>query len=143
MSASCKMIGVSALALAFSVVSVHATQLTSITGEVRVNQGSGFKLGRAAMPLNPGDQVIAQPDGAAVVTYDDGAQAVVRPGQVLTVAPSGGATPGAAGAAGEGAGAAAAGADAGITATTLGVAAVAAGAVGAAIVLSKSTGHSP
>ena len=78
-----------------------AASISDIKGEVLVNQGDGLKVVTQPMILNTGDTVIANPGGSAKVICDSGAQIVVEPGKIVTVADCDLAAAGGAGAFGE------------------------------------------
>ncbi len=63
-----------------------AASVGGIQGDVLINQGDGFKPVSQSVTLKPGDTVIANPGGRARVMCDNGAQIVVEPGSVVTVA---------------------------------------------------------
>lgn len=63
----------------------RAASVDGIDGNVMVNTGKGFKPVTAAVGLKPGDQVMAQPGGSALVTYDEACVVPVREGAVVTV----------------------------------------------------------
>ena len=66
-------------------VPAGAAKLSGINGGISVNTGGGFQRIRGVANLNPGDRIMAGPDGKAEIVYDDGCKVPVAPGQVVTV----------------------------------------------------------
>jgi hypothetical protein len=65
--------------------SLKAATLGDIQGEVLVDHGSGFDIVNGSTTLNPGDSVIANPGGSALIVYDTECKVPVQPGAVVTV----------------------------------------------------------
>jgi hypothetical protein len=108
---------------------VSAATVTSVSGKVSINRGSGFAQISSGTSASAGNLVMAGPSGHAVIIYDNGCREEVEPGSVVTVAE----TPPCGTAANT----------AGLTTTELVLGAVVvAGGVGAAIALSGN-GHHP
>jgi hypothetical protein len=57
-------------------------------GDLTINQGQGFKPVTSRVSANVGDSVMVGPGGAATVVYEDGCKVDVRPGAVMTIAPT-------------------------------------------------------
>jgi hypothetical protein len=64
---------------------VRAATLTEVHGDVKVNQGSGFKRVLGPMELSPGDTVIVGLHGSAQLSYGGGCVFGVKPGAVVSV----------------------------------------------------------
>jgi hypothetical protein len=64
----------------------QAASLESIQGEVLIDRGGGFDSVGGPTSLDPGNTVIVNPGGSAVVVYSDECKVPVQPGAVLTVA---------------------------------------------------------
>jgi hypothetical protein len=62
-----------------------AATVDSIEGRVLLNRGDGFQVLAVATTANPGDKVMASPDGSAKLRYGDGCVIDVRPGAVVSV----------------------------------------------------------
>ena len=67
-------------------VPAQAATLTPEKGQVLFNNGDGYKLASHPTEVLPGHSIVANPGGAARVTFDDGCTVDVRPGSVFTVA---------------------------------------------------------
>jgi hypothetical protein len=78
---SCTMASVAA----FYGVSATAATVTPFSGDVFVNQGSGFHKINGAALVKVGDSVMVSPNGLAQVRLDDGSIISVVPGKVLSV----------------------------------------------------------
>jgi hypothetical protein len=65
---------------------VSAATVTSVSGGVSLNRGSGFTRISSGTSASPGDLVMAGPSGHAVIVYADGCREKVEPGSVVTVA---------------------------------------------------------
>lgn len=65
---------------------VSAATVTSVSGGVSLNRGSGFTRISSGTSASPGDLVMAGPSGYAVIVYADGCREKVEPGSVVTVA---------------------------------------------------------
>ena len=63
----------------------QAATMTTMSGVVRVNQGSGYQTASGPGELNPGDLVMVSPGGLAQVSYSCGLTETVAPGAVYTV----------------------------------------------------------
>ena len=63
----------------------HAATVTASQQKVFVNQGGGYHAVTGTVKVNPGDTVMAGPNGSAVVTYDDGCKVTVDPGAVVAI----------------------------------------------------------
>jgi hypothetical protein len=68
-------------------VPAQAATLTPEKGQVLVNKGNGYQLATRPLEVAPGHVVVANPGGAARVTFPDGCDVKVLPGSVFTVAP--------------------------------------------------------
>ena len=62
------------------------TGVEVITGQVSINQGDGYQPVVDWTPASPGNLVMASPNGAAKIEYDDGCVVEVKPGAVVAVA---------------------------------------------------------
>jgi hypothetical protein len=58
-----------------------------IQGQVSINSGGGYQLIPFAVEANPGDAVMAHPNGRARIVYADGCLVPVEPGQVVPIEP--------------------------------------------------------
>ncbi len=65
--------------------SLKAATLSDVQGEVLVDHGSGFDIVNGSTTLNPGDSVIVNPGGSALIVYDTECKVPVQPGAVVTV----------------------------------------------------------
>ena len=72
--------GLSALGMANAAPTVE-----SLSGTVRVNQGSGYSTVRGSSTVKAGDSVMADLRGSGKITYDDGCVVEVKPGAVVTI----------------------------------------------------------
>ena len=78
------------LVLAVSVIGLlcapaWATGVENVTGQVSINQVDGYQPVTDWSPASPGDLVMASPDGAGKIEYDDGCVVEVKPGAVVAV----------------------------------------------------------
>jgi hypothetical protein len=64
---------------------LEAATLEEIRGEMLVDHGAGFALVSGPTALNPGDTVIANPGGGALIVYSNECKVPVQPGAVVTV----------------------------------------------------------
>jgi hypothetical protein len=64
---------------------VSAATVGSVTGEVSVNRGDGFRRISSSSTAQPGDSVMVGANSSAQVSYDDGCVVNVNPGAVYTV----------------------------------------------------------
>ena len=62
-----------------------AATLSTVTGKVLVNSGSGYAPRQDGAHLKTGDTVIANPGSSALIVYDDGCKMSVKAGTVVTV----------------------------------------------------------
>ena len=65
---------------------VSAATVTTVTGKVSINRGSGFAPISSETTANPGDRVMAGPSGSAEIIYENGCRERVEPGSVVRVA---------------------------------------------------------
>ena len=72
------------LGVAFSSAADAATVQVSQT-KLQIDQGKGFRSIAAATVAKAGDRVMAGPDGAGQIVYDDGCIVQVNPGAVITI----------------------------------------------------------
>jgi hypothetical protein len=56
-----------------------------VNGQALVNRGSGYGLAANGMELNPGDMVVVNSGGAALISYPDGCTVPVQVGAIVTV----------------------------------------------------------
>lgn len=63
----------------------QAATLRSIQGDVRVNQGEGFKSAKGTVALKVGDTVMASPGSQAQISYADGCLVAIDAGIVASV----------------------------------------------------------
>jgi hypothetical protein len=73
---------VSAMALSMS---SFAATVTPEQGIVLVNRGSGYQNVSGPTNVNPGDVLVVNPGGSALLAYDDGCFVPVAVGQIVTV----------------------------------------------------------
>jgi len=78
------MLGATA-ALVLMTISSHAATLTDITGDIKLNQGSGFEVVTGTIEVKPGDKVMAGPEASATVIYSNGIGWKLKPGRVMTI----------------------------------------------------------
>ena len=76
---------VSAVSLVIVSTAAQATMVQPITGEVRINQGQGYKTIKNPIEAKAGDQVIVNPGGYAKVNYSDGCNVSIQPGAVAII----------------------------------------------------------
>jgi hypothetical protein len=79
------------ISVAFSFVlasAASAATVTSVSGKVSINRGSGFAQISSGTSVKPGDTVMAGPSGQAEIVYDNGCRQKVEPGSVVVVAES-------------------------------------------------------
>lgn len=62
-----------------------AATLDAIQGDVLVNRGSGYVAVADTVQVNPGDLIIANPGGGAILIYENGCQVPVEVGYVVSV----------------------------------------------------------
>jgi len=62
-----------------------AATLDSVTGQVAVNRGDGFRLVEGTVQTGAGDLIKAGPSGSANLIYADGCVVKVKPGSLLRV----------------------------------------------------------
>src|SRR6185369_12224165 len=74
-----------AVAVAFSSTAWAGATLQTVTPQVSVNKGQGYKQVAAASEVSVGDQVMAAPGGRGKIVYPDGCVIDVYPGAVITV----------------------------------------------------------
>jgi hypothetical protein len=65
---------------------VSAATVTSLSGHVSINRGSGFTRLSTDTSAKPGNRIMVGPSGSAEIVYDDGCRENVNPGSVVTVA---------------------------------------------------------
>ena len=65
--------------------STYAATLLGVNGQALVNRGSGYGLAANGMELNPGDMVVVNSGGAALISYPDGCTVPVQVGAVVTI----------------------------------------------------------
>lgn len=65
--------------------SLQAASLEGLQGEVLVDRGGGFDIISGPTSLDPGNTVIANPGGKAVIVYSAECKVPVQPGAVVTV----------------------------------------------------------
>lgn len=63
----------------------HAATLLSVTGDVSINSGAGFKPATSGSEAQVGDVVMASPGARAQLVYPDKCTVPVNPGAVMTV----------------------------------------------------------
>ena len=110
----------------------NAATLVDLSGQVKVNSGKGFKLGREAQSVSVGYRIMASANSQVTVQYDDGCRWTVKPGNVYTVGAKSPCVPGIGGLPVESVGAPVAGATGvvgGATLPVVGVGAIAAAGV--------------
>lgn len=144
-----RLLGVLGAALLSCSVGAHAATLEAISGEVMVNNGSGYRFVSGVLELKPGDMVIANIGGSAELSYGGGCMVMVAAGSVVTVSefwpcttaqvtqPGQAAQPGVPGAAGQGGTQPTAPAFGGITPGAMAIGAI---AVGGAIAATSMMG---
>lgn len=109
----------SAFATIANAASVEPTQ-----GQVLINRGDGYKGLSGPTSGQPGDTVMANAGGSAVITYEDGCKVTVDPGAVVAIEAKSPCD--------------------GVTTTTFAIGgAVLAGAVGGAILLFENNDNKP
>jgi hypothetical protein len=81
----CVTLSLAALALSVG-APARAAVLDGIQGQVLINRGAGYRLAKGPTELKPGDSIIANPGGSAVVSYTDGCNVPVAAGSVVAVA---------------------------------------------------------
>jgi hypothetical protein len=64
---------------------VSAATVDSIKGRILLNRGDGFQVLAAPTTANPGDKVMASPDGSAKLRYADGCVIDIHPKTVVSV----------------------------------------------------------
>ena len=74
-----------AAALLLACAPVSAATLSGIEGRVMVSHGGAYVPVAQTTELKPGDSVIANPGGGALLAYPDGCTVQVKPGEVVTV----------------------------------------------------------
>jgi hypothetical protein len=73
-------------ALALSVgTPARAAVLDGINGQVMVKRGGTYRLVKGPMELKPGESVVANPGGSAVISYTDGCNVPVAADSVVAV----------------------------------------------------------
>ena len=60
-------------------------RIDNVYGLVSLNQGEGFTPVLSSVPVNPGDRVMADKDGSAIVVYNETCKVPVKPGAVVVV----------------------------------------------------------
>jgi hypothetical protein len=70
---------------AFTTSAWAGATLQTITPEISLNQGDGYKQVAAATAVSNGDQIMAGPGGRGRIVYPDGCVTDVYPGGVVTV----------------------------------------------------------
>lgn len=70
------------------VAQAQAATLQPLGGEVFVNRGGGYQLVTGPVEVNPGDAVMANPNGRATIIYSDSCSVNVQPDLVATVTPN-------------------------------------------------------
>ena len=73
-----------AIAALFS-SSASATGVELVAGHVSINRGDGYQPVVDWTPADPGNLVMASPDGSGKIEYDDGCVVEVKPGAVVAV----------------------------------------------------------
>ena len=80
--------GVAAFASAMTLsLSSFAATVTPEQGIVLVNRGNGYQNVTGPINVNPGDILVVNPGGSALLAYDDGCFVPVAVGTIVTVAP--------------------------------------------------------
>lgn len=62
-----------------------ATTVQPGQGALYINQGQGFQQVTGPIEVNPGDQLMVSPGGAATAVYADGCRVSLQPGEVMTI----------------------------------------------------------
>jgi hypothetical protein len=84
---------VAAVAAVFmGVATVEAATLDEVQGRILVSRGGGFRPISGPVNLQPGMQVMANPNSSASIVYSNGCRDSVEPGTVVTVKPEGACT---------------------------------------------------
>ena len=80
-----KIVSVVVAAAMLTSSTAQAANMATMSGVVRVNQGSGYQTASRQAEVNPGDLVMVSPGGLALVSYSCGLTENVAPGAVYTV----------------------------------------------------------
>jgi hypothetical protein len=81
-----KLVGIAAAGLLSLAGAAHAATLTSMQGQVLLNQGGGYKPVSGSVEVKAGDSILVNPDGLAQLAYGDCATYEIKPGDVVYVA---------------------------------------------------------
>ncbi len=73
------------LAVSAAAQTAVVARISSIEGQVLVNQGHGFRPAQVGMALHAGDRVISPRDGQALVTYAAGCATPLEAGSITTI----------------------------------------------------------
>ncbi|HEX9881316.1 MAG TPA: hypothetical protein VGA65_02300 [Hyphomicrobium sp.] len=80
-----RLVAAAAVLLSGLGTSLQAATLENIQAEVLIDRGGGFDITAGPTLLNPGDTVIANPGGGAVIVYNSECKVPVKPGAAVAV----------------------------------------------------------
>ena len=63
-----------------------AATVSSIGGQVLVNQGDGYRQVVGTTEVKPGDSIVVNPGGSGQIVYPDGCSVQIQAGSVTTIA---------------------------------------------------------
>ena len=80
-----KLIAPVALALSVLTAANAAPKLIPVSGQIYVNQGSGFLIATAPATLKTGDRIMVQAKSSAILAYSNGCSVPLTAGKVVTI----------------------------------------------------------